>query len=174
MMTRQKGSGAMEQQARGAMSGAVIDAGSAHCPPGVSVYDADGERLGMVSDWQDVHNFLIVHHSRLVGHDTYVPHAAIKYSDMNGVHLRLRQVDLTSMQQPLPDQTMPHSLPISLSQQILAPDMGTAAVAASAFAVDAISALANGSSEQFAIEAARENTAQTSAFSERWKSRQLW
>jgi hypothetical protein len=133
----------------------------------VSVYDADGEQLGTVSDWQEMHNFLIVHQGRLFGHETYVPHAAIKYSDMNGVHLRLRQDDLTSMKPPPL---------ISMTLPILVPDMGVAAVAASAFAHDASSSRASvsNSSAQSAIGVAQQNTMQAGPLPERGKSRRLW
>jgi hypothetical protein len=186
----------MDQQGRGEVSDAVTGAGSARCPLGVSVYDADGEQLGTVSDWQDLRNFLIVHKGHLFGHDTYIPHSAIQYSDMNGVHLRLRQCDLqgdlTSMTQPLlPRQTAP----IPLTLPICVPDMGVAAVAAIAFADSAIfhAAPASASSAQSAVEAVRDHTVQAEAEAgqgigqsiglvpqqlaprtERVKSRRLW
>jgi hypothetical protein len=169
----------MDQQGRGAMSDASTGAETTLCPPGVAVYDSDGEQLGTVSDWQDMHNFLIVHQGRLFGHDTYVPHAAIKYSDMNGVHLRLRHGDLTSMKQPpLPEHAAPIST-ISMALPILVPDMGVAAVAAMAFADDATPppAPASSSAAQLAIEAtheqAMEHTVQAGPIPERGKSRRL-
>ena len=153
----------MDQQGRDAVSDASIDTGSAKRPLGVSVYDADGEQLGTVSDCQDMRHFLIVHNGRQFGHDTYIPHAAISYSDMNGVHLRLRQGDLqddlTSMkQQPLPEQ----AVRIFTALPLLVPDMGVAAVAAIAFTDHATStsASASGSFAQFAVEVAQEDTRQ--------------
>jgi hypothetical protein len=149
----------MDQQGRGAVSDASIDMGSARRPLGVSVFGVDGERLGTVSDCQDMRHFLIVHNGRQVGHDTYIPHAAIRYSDMNGVHLRLRQGDLTSMkQQPLSEQ----SAPIFTALPVLVPDMGVAAVAATAFTDHATSTAAPASSPlaQFAVEVAQEDTGQ--------------
>ena len=74
-------------------------AGSATYPPGASVYDADGEKLGTVSDRQDKDDFLVVHKGRLFGHDAYVPRAAIDHSDVNGVHLRVRKDELKGMNQ---------------------------------------------------------------------------
>jgi hypothetical protein len=141
----------MDPQVWGEVSDLSTGAQSAHCPPGVSVYDADGEKLGTVSGWQDMRNFLIVHKGRLFGHDAYIPHAAIKYSDMNGVHLRVRQGDLTSMQQPQPER----AAPISMALPILVPDMGVGAVAAIAFAGGATPnpALASNSSAQSAVRA---------------------
>lgn len=156
----------MNQQGRGAMSEAWIGAGSAQCSPGVAVYDADGEKLGTVSDWQDIHNFLIVHQGRLFGHDTYIPHAAIQYSDMNGVHLRLRHDDLSSMQQPTLLEQVTSS---SIVLPFLAPDMGVVAVAAMAFADDATaypvppSKSSVQSAAQPAVEAAQETIVQTNA-----------
>jgi hypothetical protein len=166
----------MDQQGYGEVSNASTGAGSAQFPPGVAVYDADGEQLGTVSDWQEMHNFLIVHQGRLFGHDTYVPHAAIKYSDMNGVHLRLRQGDLTRMKQPpLPEQATRLST-LSVALPILVPDMGVAAVAASAFAHDATSSRASvsNSSAQSAIGAVQQNTMQANRLPDRGKSRRLW
>jgi hypothetical protein len=165
------------------MSDASTGAESAYCPPGVAVYDSDGEQLGTVSDWQDMHNFLIIHQGRLFGHDTYIPHAAIKYSDMNGVHLRLRHGDLTNMNQPpLPGHAAPVStisLPIFRTLPTLAPDMGAAAVAAMAFADDATPppAPASNSAAPLAIEAAHEqameHAVQAGPLPKRGKSRRL-
>jgi len=164
----------MDLQERGEMAEAWIGPGSVQCPSGVAVYDADGEKLGTVSDWQDIRNFLIVHQGRLFGHDTYIPHAAIMYSDMNGVHLRLRHDDLTNMQQPLPEHTTPLST-LSMVLPILTPDMGVAAVAASAFAHDITShpVSASSSSSQL-VEAAQGATTQVGPLPRRVKSRRLW
>lgn len=163
----------MDQQGRGGISNASIDTGSAQRPPGVSVYDADGEQLGTVSDWQEKRNFLIVHQGRLFGHDTYVPHVAIRYSDMNGVHLYVRQGDLASMKhQPLPEQ----AAPILTTLPILVPDMGMVAVAAMAFADHTISnpVPSNSSLAQFAVEAAQDLPVQASPLPKERKSRRLW
>jgi hypothetical protein len=157
--------GRMDQQGYGEVLDASTGAGSAQCSAGVWVYDADGEKLGTVSDWQDMHNFLIIHKGRLLGHDTCIPHAAIHYSDMNGVHLRLRQADLqgdlTSIQQPLLEQTAPIPT-ISMALPILVPDMRVAAVAARAFAdnVTFTPARPRSSSVQFAVEVAHDITVQ--------------
>ena len=164
----------MDQQGRGEVSDASTGAGSAQCPPGVSVYDADGEQLGTVSDWQEMHNFLIVHQGRLFGHDTYVPHAAIKYSDMNGVHLRLRQGDLTSIKQPpLPEQVTPilHRPCRSLSQ-IWA--WRQSQQAHSHMTPYLTLCRSSDSSAQSAVEAAQENTMQASPLPKQGKSRRLW
>jgi hypothetical protein len=146
----------------------------------VAVYDADGEKVGTVSDWQDMRNYLIVHQGRLFGHDTYVPHTAIKYSDMNGVHLRLRHGDLTSIKQaPLSE----HALSISVALPILAPDlpilapdMGVAAVAAMAFADDTTShpVPTSSSSADSAVEAVHETTVQAAPLSAGRQTRRLW
>jgi hypothetical protein len=164
----------MDLQGRGEMAEAWIGAGSAQCPPGVAVYDADGEQLGTVSDWQDMRHYLIVHQGRLFGHEAYIPQAAIMYSDMNGVHLRLRHDDLINIQQPLPEHTAPPST-ISMVLPILTPGMGVAAVAASAFAHDVIShpASASSSSSQL-VEAAQGTATQTGPLAGRVKSRRLW
>jgi hypothetical protein len=101
----------MDQQEHVDVSHASTGAESSSCPPGVWVYDADGEKLGTVSDWQEMRRFLIVHQGRLFGHDTFVPHAAITHSDMNGVHLCLRQGDLPSMMQRQPERAAPSGSP---------------------------------------------------------------
>src|SRR5215813_8242417 len=64
---------------------------SANYPPGVAVYDADGEKLGTVSDRQDKDDFLVVHKGRLFGHDGYIPRAAIERADPDGIHLCMRK-----------------------------------------------------------------------------------
>ena len=101
----------MDQQGRAEVSDAAdaaMGAGSATYPPGASVYDAGGEKLGTVSDRQDKDDFLVVHKGRLFGHDAYIPRAAIDHSDGNGVQLRVRRDDLRGMNQtPLPEPTAP-------------------------------------------------------------------
>src|SRR5690348_5779211 len=98
----------MDQQGRVEVADASPGAGSANYPPGASVYDADGEKLGSVSDKQDKDDFLVVHKGRLFGHDAYIPRAAIDHSDVNGVHLRVRKDDIKGMNQtPLPEPTAP-------------------------------------------------------------------
>jgi hypothetical protein len=127
----------MDQQGRYDTAHAVTGTESANYPPGVAVYDADGEKLGTVSDWQDKRNFLVVHKGRLFGHDTDIPHAAIQYSEMNGVYLRVRKDELISMKQtPLSEL----AAPILKCPPILVPDMGATAVAAAAFADHAMPA----------------------------------
>jgi hypothetical protein len=140
---------------------AAPGAGSATYPPGAAVYDAEGEKLGTVSDRQDKEDFLVVHKGRLFGHDAYIPRAAIHQRDENGVHLRVRKDELKGMNQtPLPAPTAPirHSSgapealateppateppateppPLPLAPSVPVPDMGAAAVAATAFAEDA-------------------------------------
>lgn len=163
----------MDQQGRGEVLDASPGRRSVPGPPGVSVYDADGEQLGTVSDWQDKHNFLIVHQGRLFGHDTYIPHTAIRYSDMNGVHLHVRQVDLTTIkQQPLAEQ----ATPVSMVLPIFAPDMDVASVTAMAFADHTTSnpVPSSSSSAQFAVEAAQDLPVQASPLPERRKSKRLW
>ena len=127
----------MDQQGRYDTAHAVTGTESANYPPGVPVYDADGEKLGTVSDWQDKRNFLVVHKGRLFGHDTDIPHAAIQYSEMNGVYLRVRKDELISMKQtPLSEL----AAPILKCPPIRVPDMGATAVAAAAFADHAMPA----------------------------------
>jgi hypothetical protein len=127
----------MDQQGRYDTAHVVTRTDSANYPLGVPVYDADGEKLGTVSDWQDKRNFLVVHKGRLFGYDTDIPHAAIHYSEMNGVYLRVRKDELISMNQtPLSEL----AAPILKCPPILVPDMGAAAVAAAAFADHAMPA----------------------------------
>jgi hypothetical protein len=83
----------MEQQEHVDVANAATGAGSAAYPPGASVYDAGGEKLGTVSDRQDKDDFLLVHKGRLFGHDASIPRAAIERSDADGVHLRVRKGD---------------------------------------------------------------------------------
>src|SRR5262245_33177003 len=71
----------MDQQGHADVADASTSAGGATYPPGVSVYDADGEKLGVVSDRQDKDDFPIVHKGRLFGHDASIPRAAIDHSD---------------------------------------------------------------------------------------------
>ncbi len=166
----------MDYQGLGSIADGSIDALRAQRSGGVVVYDADGERLGTVSDWQDVHRFLLVHQGQPFGQDTYIPHAAIRYSDMNGVHLRLRHIDLMRMPQPLLEQDTPQSLFLPRALPILALDVGIGAVAATAFAVGAASAPApvSGASTHLAIETAQDITMQMSSLAEHGKSRRLW
>lgn len=80
--------------------------GTASFPSGIAVYDADGEKLGTVSDRQDKEGFLIVHRGHLFSRDALIPHAAIDWGDMNGVHLHVRKADLKGLNQtPLPAPT---------------------------------------------------------------------
>jgi hypothetical protein len=135
---------------------AAPGATSATYPPGAAVYDAEGEKLGTVSDRQDKEDFLVVHKGRLFGHDAYIPRAAIHQRDETGVHLRVRKDELKGMNQtPLPAPTAPirHSSgapealateppaaeppSLPLAPSVAVPDMGAAAVAATAFAPDA-------------------------------------
>jgi hypothetical protein len=167
----------MDQQGRVDVADTGMDTGSANYPPGTSVYDADGEKLGSVSDKQDKDDFLVVHKGRLFGHDAYVPRAAIDHSDVNGVHLRVRKDDLTSMNQtPLPEPTAPIRQITGAPEAFAAdppptapvtppvpvPDMGAAAVAATAFSNDAAHepAPATGSPVQSAVGAAQDAAGQ--------------
>jgi hypothetical protein len=117
------------------------------------VYDADGEKLGTVSDRQDKDDFLVVHKGRLFGHDDYIPRAAIARADAESVHLRVRKDDLKGMNQtPMPEPTAPirhitgapeapaaDQSTIPMSPPVPVPDMGAAAVAATAFSHDVAS-----------------------------------
>ena len=158
----------MEQQGRVDAADNGMGAGSAPCPPGASVYDADGEKLGTVSDRQDKDDFLVVFKGRLFSHDAYIPRAAIDHGDGNGVYLRVRKDDLNGMNQtPLPEPTAPirhiTGAPEAIAADppptapvappVPAPDMGAAAVAATAFSDDATreSAPASPSSAQDAV-----------------------
>jgi hypothetical protein len=126
-----------DQQGRYDAAHVVTRTESANYPLGVPVYDADGEKLGTESDWQDKRNFLVVHKGRLFGHDTDIPHAASHYSEMHGVYLRMRKDELTRMNQtPLSER----AAPILKCPPILVPDMGAAAVAAAASADHAMPA----------------------------------
>ena len=163
----------MDQQGRIDVADASTGAGSANYPPGASVYDADGEKLGTVSDQQDKDDFLVVHKGRLFGHDAYIPRAAINHSDVNGVHLRVRKDDLKSMNKtPMPEPTAPirhiTSAPeafaadqpptIPMAPPVPMPDMGAAAVAATAFSDDTTRepAPASGPPVQSAVGAAQD------------------
>ncbi len=151
--------------------------GSATYPPGLSVYDADGEKLGTVSDRQDKHDFLVVHKGRLFGHDADIPRAAIERAGPDGIHLRVRKDELKGMNQtPLPEPTapirpsagapealapdQPQTLPIA--PPIPVPDLGAAATAATAFSHDATpepaTATASASPVHSAVGAAQDAT----------------
>jgi hypothetical protein len=132
--------------------------GSAPYPPGSSVYDAVGEKLGTVSDRQDKNDFLVVHKGRLFGHDAYIPRAAIERADPDGIHLRVRKDDLKGMNQtPLPEPTAPirhitgapeaatpeQPQTVPIAPPIPVPDLGAAAAAATAFSHDATPAPGN-------------------------------
>jgi hypothetical protein len=165
----------MDQQGRSEVAGAATGEGSASYPPGASVYDADGEKLGTVSDRQDKDDFLVVHKGRLFGHDAYIPRAAVNHSDVNGVHLRVRKDNLKGMNQtPMPEPTAPirhitgapeafaadQPPTIPTAPPVPIPDIGAAAVAATAFsdAAPREPAPANGSPVQSAVGAAQDTT----------------
>jgi hypothetical protein len=165
----------MDQQGRVDVPEASSGAGSATYLPGASVYDADGEKLGTVSDWQEKEDFLLVHKGRLFGHDLYIPRAAIDRSDATGIHLRVRKDELKGMNQPpLPEPTAPitesagapaaqatdQSPVVPMAPPIPVPDMGEAAVAATAFSHDPAQevASASGGPIQSTAETAREAT----------------
>jgi hypothetical protein len=158
--------------------------GSATYPPGMSVYDADGEKLGTVSDRQDMNDFLVVHKGRLFGHDAYIPRAAIERADPDGIHLRVRKDELKGMNQtPLPEPTAPirpntgapetvasdQSPAAPIAPPVPVPDMGAASVAATAFSHDVTNEPANALPVESAsgaaqdagqvVETAREQTA---------------
>lgn len=154
-----------------------MNTGNANLPSGAPVYDADGEKLGTISDMQDKDDFLVVHKGRLFGHDAYIPRAAINHADVNGVHLRVRKDDLKGMNQtPLPEPTAPirhitgapeafaadQPPMIPMAAPVPMPDMGAAAVAATAFSHDATRepAPASGSPAQSAVGAAQDAAGQ--------------
>jgi hypothetical protein len=162
----------MDPQGQLDVADAAQPAGDATYPPGASVYDADGEKLGTVSDRQDKEDFLVVHKGRLFGHDAYVPRAAIERADADGVHLRVRKDDLKGMNQtPLPEPTAPirhitgapeavaadQPPTASMAPPVPVPDLGAAAVAATAFSQDTTQepVSGNGSPVQSVGEAAR-------------------
>jgi hypothetical protein len=135
------------------------------------VYAADGEKLGTVSDRQDKDNFLLVHKGRLFGHDLYIPRAAIDRSDATGIHLRVRKDELKGMNQtPLPEPTAPitesagapvdvatdQPPTVPMAPPVPVPDMGAAAVAATAFSDVATREPASGSPLQSAAGAAQD------------------
>ena len=163
----------MDQQGRVDVADASTGAGSANYPPGAPVYDADGEKLGTVSDQQDKDDFLVVHKGRLFGHDAYIPRAAINHSDVNGVHLRVRKDDIKGMNKtPMPEPTAPirhitgapeafvadQPPTIPVAPPVPVPDLGAAAVAATAFSDDMVHdpTPANGSPVQSAVETAQD------------------
>ena len=171
----------MDQQGRVDVADASTGAGSANYPPGAPVYDADGEKLGTVSDQQDKDDFLVVHKGRLFGHDAYIPRAAVNHSDVNGVHLRVRKDDIKGMNKtPMPEPTAPirhitgapeafaadQPPTIPMAPPVPMPDMGAAAVAATAFSDDITRepAPASGSPAQSAVEAARQGAGQATDF----------
>jgi hypothetical protein len=164
----------MDQQGHVDVPETSTGAGSAAYPPGTSVYDADGEKLGTVSDRQDKDDFLVVHKGRLFGHDAYIPRAAIARADADGVHLRVRNDDLKGMNQtPLPEPTAPitestgapadvatdQPPTVPMVPPVPVPDMGTAAVAATAFSHDTAgeAASASGASKQSTAETAQDS-----------------
>jgi hypothetical protein len=141
----------MDQQEHVDLPETSTGAGNATYPAGVSVYTADGEKLGTVSDRQEKDDFLLVHKGWLFGHDLYIPRAAINHSDMNGVHLRVRKDDIKGMNKtPMPEPTAPirhitgapeefaadQPPTIPVAPPVPMPDMGAAAVAATAFSHD--------------------------------------
>jgi len=167
----------MDQQGHVDAPEPSIGAGSATFPPGASVYDADGEKLGTVSDRQDKDDFLVVHKGWLFSHDASIPRAAIDRSDVTGIHLRVRKDDLKGMNQtpmleptaPITDSTgapadgatdQPPTVP--MAPPVPVPDLGAAAVAATAFSHDSAqeAASASGVSEQSTAESAQEAAAQ--------------
>jgi hypothetical protein len=174
----------MDQQGHVDAPEPSIGAGSATFPPGASVYDADGEKLGTVSDRQDKDDFLVVHKGWLFSHDASIPRAAIERSDVTGIHLRVRKDDLKGMTQtPLPEPTapitdstgapadaatdQPPTVPMATvtAPGVPGPDMGmgAAAVAATAFSHDVAShdaAPATDSPVQSTAETAQEAAAQ--------------
>jgi hypothetical protein len=112
----------MDPQGQREVADAAQSAGSPTYPPGAPVYDADGEKLGTVSDRQDKEDFLVVHKGRLFGHDASVPRAAIERADADGVHLRVRKDELKGMNQtPLPEPTAPIR-PITGAPEASAPE----------------------------------------------------
>jgi hypothetical protein len=163
----------MDQQGRGDVPETSTGAGRATYPAGASVYAADGEKLGTVSDRQEKDDFLLVHKGRLFGHDLYIPRAAIDRSDVTGVHLRVRKDELKGMNQtPLPEPTAPitesadapaagatdQPPTVPVAPPVPVPDMGAAAVAATAFSHGAAqaAATASGGPMQSTPETARE------------------
>lgn len=120
----------MDPQGQIDVADAAQSAGSPTYPPGVPVYDAEGEKLGTVSDRQGKGDFLVVHKGRLFGHDASVSRAAIERADAEGVHLRVRKDELKGMNQtPLPEPTAPirHSsgAPEASTPEASTPDAST-------------------------------------------------
>jgi hypothetical protein len=163
----------MDQQGRVDVPETSTGAGRATYPPGAPVYAADGEKLGTVSDRQDKDDFLVVHKGRLFGHDAYILRAAIDRSDVNGIHLRVRKDELKDMNQaPLPEPTAPitestdapadgatdQPPTVPMAPPVPVPDMGAAAVAATAFSHDTTQEAdsASGGPMQSTAETARE------------------
>jgi hypothetical protein len=66
---------------------------------GAPVYDANGERIGYISqDSHDIHSgpggVLLLHQGQFFPRDTYVPLSAVRSSDANGVYLNLTGAEL--------------------------------------------------------------------------------
>jgi hypothetical protein len=158
-----------------------MNTGTASIPSGTPVYDAGGENLGTVSDRQEKDGFLVVHKGHLFGRDALIPHAAIDWSDMNGVHLRVRKGELKGMNlTPMPEPTGPirhisgapaavaadQPSTIPLAQPLPMPDMDAAAVAATAFSADPARepAPASGPPVQSAVGAAQGAAGQATDF----------
>lgn len=66
---------------------------------GTSVYDANGEQIGHIS--QHSHGIrngpdgvLLLHRGRFFPRDTYVPLSAVRSSDANGIYLNLTKAEL--------------------------------------------------------------------------------
>jgi hypothetical protein len=140
----------MDQQGHVEVADNGMGAGSANYPPGASVYDADGEKLGTVSDRQDKEGFLVVHKGRFLGHDALVPRAAVEREDASGVYLRVRKDDLKGTKQtPLPEPSTPMTpitgaptafaadpLPVPVVTGVPEPELGLPTAVGAASAAD--------------------------------------
>jgi hypothetical protein len=77
---------------------------------GTSVYDANGERIGYISQQSHgIHSgpggVLLLHQGRFFPRDTYVPLSAVRSNDANGVYLNLTKAELMHDRYAVPPAT---------------------------------------------------------------------
>jgi hypothetical protein len=87
---------------------------------GTAVFDAQGEKMGVVSLPPMQGNYLIVEQRRLLAHTLYIPHAAIYAQDANGIYLNLTKDveqwrippgDATAVEATSPTDVLPDPVP---------------------------------------------------------------
>src|SRR5579859_4432166 len=72
---------------------------------GTPVFDAGGERVGAVSQYNPQGGYLLVQKGWLFHRDVYVPLGAIANQDANGVYLNLAKDDLANQNWDVPPVT---------------------------------------------------------------------